>query len=61
MPVGEDEAIIEELVEEFRKVPDEWKEVAVQQIVMFRQLAEMPSVRFIGDEDEDDDPDQAST
>jgi len=61
MPVGEDEAIIEELVEEFRKVPDEWKEVAVQQIVMFRQLAEMPSVRFIGDEDEDDDPDQTST
>jgi hypothetical protein len=25
---------------------------------MFRHLAEMPTVRFIGDEDEDDDPEQ---
>jgi transcriptional regulator with XRE-family HTH domain len=57
-PPEGDEDLIRELVEEFRQVPDEWKIVAVRQIEMFRHLAEMPTVRFIGDEDEDDDPDQ---
>ena len=53
-----DEAIIEELLEEFRQVPDEWKPEAVRQINMFRRLAEMPPARIIGGEDEDDAPDQ---
>ena len=57
-PADEDEAIIMELLEEFRQVPDEWKPVAVQQVEMFRRLAEMPTVRFIGDEEEAGDPDQ---
>ena len=57
MPVGDeeppegDEYLIEELVEEFRQVPDEWKEEALRQIAMFRRLAEMPSVRFIGEDE----------
>ena len=54
-PQGEDDYLIEELIEEFRQVPDAWKEEAVRQIAMFRRLAEMPSVRFIGEEDGDDD------
>jgi transcriptional regulator with XRE-family HTH domain len=57
-PHGEDDYLIEELVEEFRQVPDAWKEEAVRQIAMFRRLAEMPSVRFIGEEEGDRDPDQ---
>jgi hypothetical protein len=59
-PDDEQDYIIQELLEEFRQVPDEWKEVAVRQVAMFRHLAEMPSVRFIGDEDEDDDADPDS-
>ena len=64
MPPGEedpqdrDDYLIEELVEEFRQVPDEWKEEAVRQIGMFRRLAENPPARFIGEEDGGDDPDQ---
>jgi transcriptional regulator with XRE-family HTH domain len=49
---GEDEALIRELIEEFRQVPDEWKEVAIQQVAQFRKLAELRPVRFIGEEEE---------
>jgi transcriptional regulator with XRE-family HTH domain len=46
----DDEALVQELLEEFRKVPDEWKEVAIQQVEMFRKLAELPLVRFVGED-----------
>jgi transcriptional regulator with XRE-family HTH domain len=47
------ERLVRALVEEFRRVPDEWKEVAVQQVAQFRRLAELRPVRIIGDEEED--------
>jgi transcriptional regulator with XRE-family HTH domain len=51
-PIGDlaDEPIIRELVEEFLQVPDEWKAVAVEQIVQFRRLAELRPVRMVGEE-----------
>ena len=64
MPIGdepppEDDAyLIDELLEEFRQVPDEWKEEAVRQIQMFRRLADHPPARFIGEQDPDHDPNQ---
>ena len=63
MPIGgeppeESDYLIEELVDEFRQVPDEWKEEAVRQIQMFRRLADHPPARFIGEEEPDNDPDQ---
>lgn len=45
-----EDPLIEELLVEFRRVPDEWKEVAVQQVAQFRRLAEMRPVRVIGQE-----------
>lgn len=45
-----EDPLIEELLAEFRRVPDEWKEVAVQQVAQFRRLAEMRPVRVIGQE-----------
>ena len=65
MPIGDDQPpeendyLIEELVDEFRQVPDEWKEEAVRQIQMFRRLADHPPARFIGEEEGDNDPDPA--
>ena len=47
-----DEPLIPELLEEFRQVPDEWKEVAVQQMTQFRRMAELRPVRFVGEEEE---------
>jgi transcriptional regulator with XRE-family HTH domain len=52
----EDEALIHELVEEFRQVPDEWKEVAIQQVAQFRKLAELRPVHMVGEEDEEQGP-----
>jgi transcriptional regulator with XRE-family HTH domain len=45
----EDEALIRELVAEFRRVPDEWKAVAIEQVAQFRRLAELRPVRLIGE------------
>lgn len=52
VPAG-DEALIQELLEEFRRVPDEWKPVVVEQMAQFRRLAELRPVRMVG---EDEDP-----
>lgn len=47
MPLGqgdsrdEDDYLIEELVEQFRQVPDEWKEEAIRQMQMFQRLARL--------------------
>jgi len=52
-PGGEEEALIGELIAEFRQVPDEWKEMAVQQVAQFRRLAELRPLRIIGEEEEE--------
>jgi hypothetical protein len=44
--------LIEALLQEFRRVPDEWKEVAVEQVAQFRRLAELRPVRVVGEEEE---------
>jgi len=49
---SEDEALIRELLAEFRRVPDEWKAVAIEQVAQFRRLAELRPVRLIGEEEE---------
>ena len=48
---GQDESLVRTLLAEFRRVPDEWKPVAVEQVATFRRLAELRPTRFIGDED----------
>ncbi len=35
--------LIQELLAEFRRIPDEWKPVAIQEIELIRRLAERPS------------------
>ncbi len=50
----EEDPLVEALVAEFRHVPDEWKEVAVQQVAQFRRLAELRPVRIIGEEAAED-------
>ena len=44
---------MEALVKEFRRVPDEWKELVVEQVAQYRRLAELRPVRIIGDEAEE--------
>ena len=57
----EDEALIGELIEEFRRVPDGWKEMVVEQVALVRRMAERPPYRFIGGEEEGlDDAGQVS-
>ena len=53
-----DAYLIDELLHEFRQVPDAWKPEAVRQIQMFRRLAELPPVRIIGDEDKKEEQPQ---
>jgi transcriptional regulator with XRE-family HTH domain len=48
---GADEALVRELLEEFRRVPDEWKPVAIEQMAQFRRLAELRPVHFVGEEE----------
>lgn len=42
--------LIEALVQEFRRVPDEWKLIAVQQVAQYRRMAELRPARVIGQE-----------
>lgn len=48
-----EEALVQELVAEFRRVPDEWKQVAIEQVAQFRRLADLRPVRVIGDDEEE--------
>jgi transcriptional regulator with XRE-family HTH domain len=50
-PVGETEYLRHELLEEFRKVPDEWKEEAIRQVELVARLTNRPAVRLVGEED----------
>lgn len=47
-----DAALVRELVAEFRRVPDEWKTVAIEQVAQLRRLAELRPVRLIGEGEE---------
>lgn len=47
----EDDPLLLELVEEFRQLPDEWKEEAIAQLGVFRRLATLPAARMVGDEE----------
>lgn len=46
----EDEELVRALLDEFRRVPDEWKAIAVEQVAQFRRLAELRPVRMVGEE-----------
>jgi transcriptional regulator with XRE-family HTH domain len=50
-PAG-DMALIQELVEAFRQVPDEWKRDVLQQVQLFVALANRPPVRLVGEDEE---------
>ncbi|MGD8625010.1 MAG: helix-turn-helix transcriptional regulator [Anaerolineae bacterium] len=49
----ESDPLVRELLAEFRRVPDEWKPVAVAQVAHFRRLAEIRPVRYVGDSAEE--------
>jgi len=58
-PGAEEDALVQALLAEFRRVPDEWKPVAVQQIAQFRRLDELrPQV--IGEEPEEEQDGEAA-
>jgi transcriptional regulator with XRE-family HTH domain len=46
----EREYLVQELLAEFRLVPDEWKEVAIQHVRTVGRLARQPAYRVIGDD-----------
>jgi transcriptional regulator with XRE-family HTH domain len=50
-PIDQDEYLVQELLDAFRQVPDDWKPEALAQVQMFVRLANRPSVRFVGDEE----------
>lgn len=50
----EDQELVRALLEEFHRVPDEWKAVVVEQVVQFRRLAELRPVRMVGEEGDDE-------
>lgn len=50
---GQEDYLVEALLQEFRRVPDEWKEIAVEQVAQFRRLAELRPVRVVGEEEEE--------
>ena len=55
-PEGGEEAddyLIPELLEEFRQLPDEWKLAALEHVGTLRRLAELPPMRVIGGEEEE--------
>lgn len=45
----EEEPWVRELVEEFRQVPEEWREEALRQVHFVRKMAERPTVRMVGE------------
>ncbi len=47
-----EEALVRQLVEGFRQVPDDWKQEVLDQVAMFVRLASLPPARVIGEEEE---------
>jgi transcriptional regulator with XRE-family HTH domain len=54
-PPLDDDFLIQELIAEFRQVPDEWKEEALAQVAFLARLAKRPPARIIGSEEEEDE------
>jgi transcriptional regulator with XRE-family HTH domain len=57
IPLSEEEAagrepLVQELVEEFRKLPDEWQEVVLDQVATYARLVSLPRSRIVGEEEE---------
>jgi transcriptional regulator with XRE-family HTH domain len=50
-PHDDDGYLIEDLLKEFRRVPDEWKEEALAQVRMFARLARRLPVRYAGEDE----------
>ena len=50
-PVDQEDYLVQELLDAFRQVPDDWKPEALAQVQMFVRLASRPSVRFVGDDE----------
>lgn len=48
---AEQDRLIHELLREFRKVPDEWKEIAISEVIRMRRMAETRGPRIIGSEE----------
>lgn len=48
VPGEVDATLVQQLLDEFRQVPDEWKPVAVEQVAQYRRLAELRPVEVIG-------------
>lgn len=51
----EHDTLIQELLREFRKVPDEWKEIAISEVIRMRRMAETQQPRIIGNEEPESD------
>lgn len=58
-PVDREDALVDALLAEFRRVPDEWKPVVVQQVAQFRRLDELRP-RVIGEEPEEEQDGEAA-
>ncbi|MCL7455043.1 MAG: hypothetical protein M8467_18560, partial [Anaerolineae bacterium] len=52
--------LIEALLAEFRRVPDEWKPVVVQQVAQFRRLDELRPRVIGGEPEEEQDEEEAA-
>jgi transcriptional regulator with XRE-family HTH domain len=51
-----DDYLIEELVDAFRQIPDQFKPDVLQQLQLMVRLANQPPARFIGDEEPNPEP-----
>jgi hypothetical protein len=54
--LAKEDPLVRELVEEFRKVPDEWKEVVVEHVSHMARMASRPAVHIIGGEEAEGEP-----
>ena len=56
IPLSEEEAaegepLVQELVEEFRKLPEEWQEVVLDQVMTYARLVSLPRSRIVGEKE----------
>jgi len=58
---SERDHLIQELLREFRKVPDEWKEIAISEVIRMRRMAETRQPRIIGNEEPESDEAEEET
>ena len=50
-PAGEDGYLVEELLDEFRKLPDDWKPEAINQLRLFVRLSTHPPIPLPASDD----------